>query len=366
MRTSIEIGKALGIPIRLHITFLLILPPFILIFMQQPAPFGFAEIEPFYARFILATVTTIILFACVIAHELSHSYVAMRYGVQIESITLFIFGGIASMKEIPRDPKVESRIAVAGPLASILIGSTFLVLHVPFSTASGNVWWDGFGVLAFAMGYINIILAVFNLLPAFPMDGGRILRAYLAKRKSSYVTATRMAVQIGKIFAILMAAFGLIYGGWMLILIAFFIYIAASEEESATNMQTFLEGIQIKDLVSRDVVTVNPDITVREFLDFMLTDRHKGYPVLDSFGTPIGIVSLTDVKDVPKDKLEEVTVRDIMSRDLITVSEDESAADVLRLISQHNIGRLIVVKDEALVGILSKTDLIRSIEILRA
>ena len=152
----------------------------------------------------------------------------------------------------------------------------------------------------------------------------------------------------------------------MLILIAFFIYIAASEEESATNMQTFLEGIQIKDLVSRDVVTVSPDITVREFLDFMLTDRHKGYPVLDSFGTPIGIVSLTDVKEVPKDKLDEVRVRDIMSRDLITVSEDESAADVLRLISQHNVGRLIVVKDGALVGILSKTDLIRSIEILRA
>ncbi|MCW7075939.1 MAG: CBS domain-containing protein [Candidatus Syntrophoarchaeum sp.] len=365
MRTSIEIGKALGIPIKLHITFLLILPPFILIFMNQPAPFGFAEIEPFYARFILATLTTIILFACVIAHELSHSYIAMRHGVAIESITLFIFGGIASMKEIPRDPKVESRIAVAGPLASILIGSTFLILHVPFSTIPGNIWWEGFGILAFAMGYINIILAVFNLLPAFPMDGGRILRAYLAKRESSYIAATRMAVQIGKIFAILMGVFGLIYGGWMLILIAFFIYIAASEEETATNIQTFLEGVEIRDLISRDVVTVNPDITVRELLDFMLTDRHKGYPVLDADGSPIGIVSLTDVKNVPKDKLDEVLVRDIMSTDPIAVTEDESAAEVLRLISQHNVGRILVVRDGVLVGILSKTDLIRSIEILR-
>jgi CBS domain-containing protein len=291
----------------------------------------------------------------------------MRHGVAIESITLFIFGGIASMREIPRDPKIESRIAVAGPLASIFIGSAFLVLHVPFSTIPGNIWWEGFGILAFAMGYINIILAVFNLLPAFPMDGGRILRAYLAKRESSYITATRMAVQIGKIFAILMGALGLLVGmnGLMLILIAFFIYIAASEEETATNIQTFLEEIEIRDLVSRDVVTVNPDITARKFLDFMLTDRHKGYPVLDSFGDPIGIVSLTDVNDVPKDKLDEVVVRDIMSKDLITVTEDESAAEVLRLISQYNVGRLLVVRDGVLVGILSKTDLIRSIEILR-
>ncbi|OFV68555.1 MAG: metalloprotease [Candidatus Syntrophoarchaeum caldarius] len=365
MRTSIEIGKAMGIPIKLHITFLLILPPFILVFMNQPAPFGFAEVEPPVARFILASTTTLILFACVIAHELAHSYVAMRYGVVIESITLFIFGGIASMKEIPRDPKIESRIAVAGPITSILIGSTFLMLHVPFSTIHGNVWWNGFGILAFAMGYINIVLAAFNLLPAFPMDGGRILRAYLATRGSSYLNATRRAVQIGKIFAILMGTFGLIYGGWMLILIAFFIYIAASEEESATSIQMFLEGVRIKDIISRDVVTVSPDITAQEFLDFVLTDRHRGYPVVDNFGTLIGVVSLTDVKRVPPEKLGEVKVRDIMTKDLITISEDVSAADVLRLMNQYNVGRLLVVKNGMLVGILSKTDLIRLIEILR-
>jgi len=365
MRTSIEIGKALGIPIKLHITFLLILPPFILIFMDQTAPFGFAEVESLVVRLILASTTTLILFSCVIAHELAHSYVAMRHGVVIDSITLFIFGGIASMKEIPRDPKIESRIAVAGPITSILIGSIFLALHVPFSTIHGNVWWNGFGILAFVMGYINIVLAIFNLLPAFPMDGGRILRAYLAKQGSSYLVATRRAVQIGKIFAILMGTFGLIYGGWMLILVAFFIYIAASDEERSTNIQTFLEEIPIKDLVSRDVVSVSPDTTAQEFLDFMLTDKHRGYPVLDAYGVPIGVVSLKDVKDVPKEKLGEVSVGDIMTKELITVSEDGFAADVLRLISQHDVGRVLVLKNGMLVGILSKTDLIRAIEILR-
>ncbi|RJS72664.1 MAG: CBS domain-containing protein [Candidatus Syntrophoarchaeum sp. WYZ-LMO15] len=366
MRTSIEIGRALGIPIRLHITFLLILPPFILIFMQQPPPFGFAEIDSFAVRATLATLTTVVLFGCVIAHELSHSYVAMGYGVKIDSITLFIFGGIASMRTIPKDPRVEARIAIAGPLMSIFLATIFIAVQIPFNTIPGGIWWKGFGILSFSLGAINLVLALFNLLPAFPMDGGRILRAYLVKKEGSYISATRKAVQVGKIFAILMAAFGLLHGGWMLILIAFFIYIAASEEESATIIQSAMEGIKVRDIMARELVTVSPHLTVREFIEFMLRDRHKGYPVVDPVsGELLGVVSLTDVKSVPSEKHDEVTVRDIMSRELITINPDATAAEALRLIADHNIGRVLVIEDGVLDGILSKTDLIRAIEILR-
>lgn len=201
MNTSIQIGKIMGIPIKLHITFLLILPVFAYIFSINPPRFGFNDVEPLSLRYALGMATALSLFTCVLLHELGHSYVAKRHGTNIQSITLFLFGGVSSMEEIPRNPKVEFKMALAGPSVSLLIGSILIIIYQLFKTDSAYLR------LVWMVGYINIVLFVFNLIPAFPMDGGRVLRSWLAGRMS-YIRATRTAAGIGKMFAIFMGIFG--------------------------------------------------------------------------------------------------------------------------------------------------------------
>jgi len=184
----------------------------------------------------------VLLFTCVLLHELGHSYVAKKHGTNIQGITLFLFGGVSSLEDIPRNPKVEFKMALAGPSISLLIGSILIIFYellkidIPVSNPYLRLVW--------LIGYINIVLFIFNLIPAFPMDGGRVLRAVLAGRMT-YIKATRTAANVGKMFAIFMGIFGLIIpGGLWFILIAFFIYIGASEEEKSTQVSVSLEGVK--------------------------------------------------------------------------------------------------------------------------
>ncbi|MHC1587708.1 MAG: CBS domain-containing protein [Candidatus Syntropharchaeia archaeon] len=357
MKTSIEIGRVIGIPIKIHITFLLILPLFILLFAENKPPIGFVDLDP-PLKYVFASIAAITLFLCVVLHELSHSYVAMRYGTKINSITLFIFGGIASMEEIPREPEIESKVAVAGPGMSFLIGFSSFVLYFLFK---GDV-----KLLFLNIGYINVSLALFNLIPAFPMDGGRILRAYFAK-KGSYIAATQKAAYIGKMFAIIMGIFGffaIAQGGMWLILIAFFIYIAASEEETATVIQFALEGIKVRDIMTRDVISVSSDMSINEVIDLMFREKHMGYPVVND--EIKGIVTFSDISKIPFEERKSFRVGDILSSPVITVSPEDDATKALKIMLERNIGRLIVEEDGRMVGILSRTDLMRTIELLKS
>lgn len=362
MRTSMQIGKIMGIPIRLHITFLLILPVFAWIFASQEPEFGgFSDVQPELLRYSLGMASSVLLFTCVLLHELGHSYVAKKYGSNINSITLFLFGGISSMEDIPRDPKTELKMAVAGPAVSLLIGSVLLIIHeiikqellFPDSSYLRLVW---------LIGYINIVLGIFNLLPIFPMDGGRVLRAWLAGRMS-YIKATRAAAGIGKMFAIFMGIFGLFSGNIWLTLIAFFIYIGASEEEKSTEVSVILEGVKVKDIMSKEVQTVSPETTVEELVDMMFKYKHMGYPVVDGSNVK-GIVTFTDVQKVPKEDRKNVLVSQIMTKELITAREDDEAIMILKLLTKNSIGRIIVKNDEKMIGIVSRTDVLRAVQLL--
>lgn len=355
MNTSIQIGKIMGIPIKLHITFLLILPVFGWVFANNPPRFGFNDVTPIAFRYALGMLAALLLFICVLLHELAHSYVAKKHGTNIQSITLFLFGGVSSMEEIPRNPKVEFRMALAGPATSLLIGSGLIIIHELFRTETPYLR------LVWLIGYINIILFAFNLLPAFPMDGGRMLRAWLAGRMS-YVKATRSAAGIGKMFAIFMGIIGLFISFWF-ILIAFFIYIGASEEEKSTEVSVLLEGMKIKDIMSREVTTVNPGMSVEELVDYMFRYKHMGYPVVED-GDVLGIVTFTDVQRVPKEERKNVKVSQVMTRKLIALNEDDDAVSALKLMTLNNIGRIIITKDKRMVGIVSRTDLLRSVQLL--
>ncbi len=368
MKTSIQIGKVMGIPIKIHISFLLVLVLFPYVFAND-AEFGFADVASAQLRYALALTLTILLFSCVLLHELGHSWVAMKYGIGIRSITLILLGGIAAMEEVPRDPRAEMRISIAGPLVSLTIGVLCYLAYlglgiydiVQISTISyiSRFLW--------LIAYINIILFVFNLIPAFPMDGGRVLRAWYAGRMP-YLRATKKAVNIGKMFAIAMAIFGLfafeIVNIWF-ILIAFFIYIGASEEEKYAEVSVTLEGVGVRDLMTREIAYVQDNLTISELLGLMFEKKHLGYPVVDQFtGKIIGIVTFTDIRSVPGSEHGNVLVRDVMVKNVINISEDADAMDALKIMSTENVGQLLVQEMGSITGIVSRTDLTRSIEVL--
>ncbi|HEY9205868.1 MAG TPA: site-2 protease family protein [Candidatus Methanoperedens sp.] len=368
MKTSFQLGKIMGIPIKLHITFLLILPIFAWSFAINPSPFGFND-QDLPLRYVLSLAAAVSLFVCVLLHELGHSYVAKKHGTNIQSITLFLFGGVSSMEEIPRDPKTELKMALAGPGVSFLISLIFIIIYLIFKPPADSFMGylflqpinDPYLRLFWMISIINIMLGIFNLLPAFPMDGGRVLRAWLAERMP-YIRATREAAGIGKMFAILMGIFGLFYSFWFL-LIAFFIYIGASEEEKSTEINVILEGVKIKDIMSREIHTVTSGMSVEELVEHIFRFKHMGYPVVDD-GQLKGIVTFTDVQKVTREERKAVKVSQIMSKNIIDLQEDDAAVNALKLMTVNNIGRIIVKKGEKISGIVSRTDIIRAIQLL--
>ncbi len=362
MKTSFQIGKIIGIPIKLHITFLLILPVFAWNFSANPSPFGFSD-QGLPLRYVLSLAAAVALFACVILHELGHSYIAKKHGTKIQSITLFLFGGVSALEEIPRDPKTELKMALAGPGVSFLIALISMIIYIIFKPSGDSFTSinDPFLRLFWMISIINIMLGIFNLLPAFPMDGGRVLRAWLAQR-TTYIRATREAAGIGKMLAIFMGIFGLFYSFWF-VLIAFFIYIGASEEEKSTEINVVLEGVKISDIMSKDVQTVPSGMSIEELVEYIYRLKHMGYPVVDD-GQLKGIVTFTDVQKVHKEERKAVKVSQVMSKNIIGLQEDDDAVNALKLMTMNNIGRIIVRKGETVTGIVSRTDIIRAIQLL--
>ncbi|MDK2833876.1 MAG: hypothetical protein PWP63_963 [Methanolobus sp.] len=361
MRTSLKIGTIIGIPVKLHITFLLIMPVFVFVFATTVPPLGFAGIASPAMVYVLSLITTILLFACVLLHELGHSYIAKGFGVEIKDITLLLFGGVSSMEEIPRVPSQELKMAFAGPFVSFVIGVTLFMINVLLASYLEGYSATSVFLMFNILGSINILLGLFNLLPAFPMDGGRLLRAWYAKRMS-YVKATHYAASFGKMFAFLMGIFGLFFNPW-LILIAFFVYIGASEEDRATTVTVLLERYKVKEIMSSEVVGVSPDINVEELSRFMFEKKHLGYPVLKGNSLK-GIVTFTDIRNIPPHERYAKLVSDIMSRDIISVNPQDPASEAFKVMTRNNIGRVLVLDNGELVGILSRSDLMRAMMLL--
>ena len=305
-----RIGSAFGIPIQLDLTFLLVLPLFAFVIASQVELWADimndtvgANLDPAVLStgavpWVLGIVAAVGLFVGVVLHELGHSVVAMRFGFPIESITLWLFGGIANLEEMPEDWKQELQIAVAGPIVSILVGAVsygaFLLLP-----GSHSVVLDA---ARFVFGYLalmNVALAAFNMLPGFPMDGGRVLRALLARNRP-YARATKIAAEVGKGFAILLGLFGLLVTfNLFLVALAFFIYIGAAGEAQQTIMRAAFEGVVVGDIMTPadHVETVDEDMSVAALIDKMFEDRHTGYPV-ERDGEVVGLVTLEDARAV--------------------------------------------------------------------
>ncbi|QLD90514.1 site-2 protease family protein [Natronomonas salina] len=382
---SFRVGSAFGIPIKLDLTFLLVLPVFAYVIGLQlgdlvelfdgtlGVTFDVAVLTATEtARYGIGTAAALGLFACVVAHEFGHSLVARRYDVPIESITLWLLGGVAQMTEIPEDWRKEFNIAIAGPIVSATLGAlAYLALLV---VPSGGFTLE---VVRFVLAYLavmNVVLAGFNLLPGFPMDGGRILRALLA-RSRPHAQATQQAARVGQLFAIVLGIVGVLAGfRILLILLAFFIYIAAASEASRTVMKAALEGVAVGDVMtpSERLDTVTPETSVADLVDRMFRERHTGYPVVQG-GRIAGVVTLSDAREVDAVERDAYRVEDVMTRDVVTVTTDTPVMDAFERMQKHDIGRLLVVDegaggddgDGALVGLLSRTDVMTALEIAK-
>ncbi len=370
MFKSFQVGKIYGIPFKLDITFLLILPVFVWIIggqIEQVVPVlndlvgTSIEAEPLMAGnwpWIIGFISAIALFACVTLHELGHSIAAMYYGIEVESITLWLLGGIAKPAEMPKNWVQEFWIAIAGPLVNVLIlgvcGIAFLL-----NPASN--------VLLFLIVYLallNVVLVVFNMMPAFPLDGGRVLRALLA-RNQPYVRATRQAAAVGKGFAVLMGLFGLLVFNFFLIAIALFVYIAATSETRQMMLDAAFEGVKIGEIMTpkRKLTTVEVDVPLSDMLDIMMDDRHIGYPVLDN-GELVGLITLDDIQS---SELTDGVVAGAMTPvdQLETVTPETEVMDAFRMLGSNNVGRLPVLNEDGeLIGIITRTDLMRAFRIV--
>ncbi len=365
------IGTITGIPIRLNITFIIFLPVLAWLISRptqielyagfivgiSPHAIDTAALQTGNTPILVGAITAIGLFAGVLLHELGHSWTARRYGITITSITLWIFGGMAHMEDLPEDWNVEFWVALAGPITSVLIGVAFygLLQIVPPDP-----------VLVFIVGWlavVNVTLAVFNMLPAFPMDGGRILRALLA-RSRPYASATRTAAAVGKGIAILLAVFAVLAFAPLLLLIAMFVYVAAGAESRATVLRELLGDMTVRDLMSTDLKAVTPETTVTELLDRIVAERTTAYLVMDR-GTVTGLVRLAEVRTVSESERASTTVADVMRPAPPAVAPDADAFEALRALSESRGDRVVVVEDGRTIGVVTNAEFVTAIEVLQ-
>jgi Zn-dependent protease len=311
---------------------------------------------------ILGTVVALGLFGGVLIHELAHSLVARHKGIKINSITLMIFGGIAAMEEGVPDPKAELPMALVGPIASLVIGLVCMAVAYGVPAVIKNPPIAGIVIFVFGyLGVLNIILFAFNLLPAFPMDGGRVLRAWLAERMPIH-RATKIAADVGKGFALVFGLIGLVFFSPFLILIAFFIYIGASMESTAVKYAYLLHDVTVGDMMSSPVSTVPPTLPVSQVIVMMYSSKHLGFPVVER-GALIGMVTLADVNRTTPIDREAMQVKDIMTRDIVTLPPTAPVIDALKIMSARNIGRIPIIQDEKILGIVTRTDIIKVTEL---
>jgi Zn-dependent protease/predicted transcriptional regulator len=309
------------------------------------------------------------LFASIVLHELGHSLVARRYHVPIRGITLFIFGGVAQMEREPDRPWAEFAIAIAGPIASFCVAiACWLLLRAAVAVGMGL---PIAGVLAY-LASINVFLAVFNLVPAFPLDGGRIFRALLWAWKGSLRWATRVASIVGGSFGILLVAFGVwrvltgdFTGGMWSVLLGLFVYVAAQASYQQVVIREGLRGVPVRNIMVADPITVPPEISVKQLIDdYAYRYHHKMFPVVEN-GRLIGCVSVNDIKAIPRERWSATTVAKIMQpcSAATAIAPDADAMEVLTAMSRTQNSRFLVMEGDRLVGVLTLKDMLKFLSV---
>ena len=367
MSGNLTLGRLGGVQIRIHWSWIIVFA--LIVWTLAATVFPSQNPEPSDGvHLAMAVAAALLFFASVLLHELGHAWQARRDGLEIDGITLWLFGGVAQFKGAFPSPGAEFRIAIAGPLVTLVLSGGFLSLALAGlpSAVDGVAAW---------LGYINLTLLVFNLIPALPLDGGRVLRAALWRARGDLGWATRVAADVGRGFGYLFIALGVLmfivegsFSGAWLAFIGWFLLQAATAEARYVATEQALAGLRVRDLMVQSPVVVDADVTVGRFMDEVASSRRfTTYPVVDN-GRPIGLLAFSSVAAVPRAEWDVRRVRESMIPldEVPLLTEDGKAVDALaELSSRPGANRGLVVDNGDLDGLLSITDLARALEARR-
>lgn len=362
MGGSFRLTRLFGIDVEINISWLLVFALFSFTLAREYFP---AIITGFTAAtyWSMGIITTILIFVSVLLHELAHSLVAIREGIPIKKITLFIFGGVAQMEKEPHLPAVEFKIALVGPATSLVLALLFFLVFrlLPPGLAISQV--------IFFLARLNLIVGLINLIPAFPLDGGRVLRAGLWHYFKSMLRATRISVRIGSVFAFLIIGLGflylfqvsLIWGLWYIFL-GWLLYQSGQSSYAQLVFHQTFKGIAVRQIMSGNVQSVPPDLTLDRLVEYFYRYKYGAFPVTDNHRL-LGMITFNQLRDVETGRWPHTTAEEIMTRkaELVIVSPDQEAVEIMMQMAAGNIGRVLVVENERLVGILSRTDIMKLI-----
>ena len=361
VETHIKLGRIFGIEVGLHYTWFLIA---LLIVFSLAA--RFESLHPDWGQALawgMAGVTAVLFFASLIVHELSHAFVARQRGLPVHSITLFALGGVAKIEKEAEDPQTEFQVGIIGPITSAVLGLLFLGLSVlsgwqilvePETPLVAMFVW---------LGYINLLLAAFNMLPGFPMDGGRVLRALLWWRTGDPLRATRIAATVGKGIALLFIVLGIVsffrgmgFGGLWIAFIGWFLMMVARASQAQSEVNERLRGVRVADVMARDCPLVDGRTNLQTFVDEYLLRGLGRCSLIVEEGRPVGLITAHEVKAVPRPRWPLTLVEEAMLpiERLTVVSPEMPVSEALALLAKANVNQLPVVADGRLEGILSR------------
>lgn len=364
MKNSFKLITILGIPVEVNPSWFIIFG--LIVFSLSAGYFPVAAPTlTATAHWVMGLIAALLLFVCLLLHELSHSLVARANRLPISGITLFVFGGVAHLEKEPATPEVELKMAAAGPAMSIALGIMFILLSYvlkfsPFISAITEY-----------LSFLNFAVAIFNLIPGFPLDGGRIFRALLWKWSKDLRRATYIASLVGRSFAYLLIGLGFvnlfyrnILSGVWLIFLGLFLQEAANNSYRQLIMKRVLGRSKVKNLMSPDVITVPADLDLESLAQkYFFKYRYSSFPVVED-DTILGLITFHEIKHLPRDKWSTLTARQslIPLNSEMLVSEDDNLYEALAKVAGNGIGRLLVVKDSKLIGILSQRDIFKLFE----
>jgi Zn-dependent protease/CBS domain-containing protein len=359
---GIPLGRVFGIPLYLHPSWFII---FLLITVSLATQF--TSQHPAWTseqHWLLGIVTSFLFFASVVFHELSHSVVAKAYKIPVQSITLFVFGGLSRITREPDNGKQEFNVAIAGPLSSLFLAGCF-----------GLVWRyvTGSEMIHAAAGWlaeINLMLALFNLVPGFPLDGGRVLRGIVWGVTGDLTKATKIAANAGKFFAylmILVGAWQALHGNWVgglwLAFIGWFLLSAAQESYASMAARSTLAGVRAEDIMTRDVPTVTRDMSIDEYVHEVLRTGSRCH-VVTGAGTPVGLVTLAAARSVPRDEWKNTSIQAVMLPvdKIHSATPEEPAMSILQRMQSQDINQMPVISENHIVGMISRDSILRLLQ----
>ena len=370
MRSNVKLGKVSGIEIGLHYSWFIIAA--LIVFSLGGR---FHQMNPSWSNrqnWIAALITAVLFFVSLLLHELAHSLVAQARGLKVKAITLFALGGVSQIQDDATDAKTEFWVAIAGPIASLIIGFGCLAI------APGLGWRRSAGpptavsAMLFWLGYINVSLAVFNLIPGFPLDGGRVLRAIVWAITKNADRSTRIAARVGQFVAFLFILYGIWqyfsgagFGGLWIAFIGWFLMDAAKSSYAEVETTAALRGMRVSEVMSHDCVSVDRGMNLQDFVDIYLLKTGQRCFAVEDQGRLVGIITPREVGAVPRDRWDNTTVREAMRplQELHVIAPDTPVLDALKLLVSNDVNQLPVVANGTLQGMVSRSQLVQLLQV---